>query len=154
MDIVHVLFTNRIFLSAVFSWFLAQLLKSIIAIFKNRPRTAIQILMRFFWSTGGMPSSHSSVVVAIATSIGFVMGPGDPIFIVTLFYAALVIRDALGVRRAAGFQAKTINALIGYLKKENDIDIKPVKEIHGHSISEVSIGALLGFFIAVAFCNL
>jgi acid phosphatase family membrane protein YuiD len=154
MDIIGVLLTNRIFLSALFSWFIAQLLKSIIAIFKNRPRTALQILTRFFWSTGGMPSSHSSVVTAIATSTGFIMGPGDPIFIVTLFYAMLVIRDALGVRRAAGFQAKTINALLGYLKQERDIDIKPVKEIHGHSISEVSIGALLGFFIAIAFCTL
>jgi acid phosphatase family membrane protein YuiD len=154
MDIISELLINRIFLSAMFSWLVAQLLKSIIEIFKNRPHTAMQILAHFFWSTGGMPSSHASVVTAIATSTGFVMGLGEPIFIVTLFYALLVIRDALGVRRAAGHQAKTINTLINYLKKEKDIEIKHVKEIHGHSISEVSIGALLGFFIAIAFCNL
>ncbi len=154
MDVIGELLKNRIFLAAIFSLLVAQLLKSIIEIFKNRPRTALQILTRFFWSTGGMPSSHSAVVIAIATSTGFVMGPGNPLFIVTLFYAMIVIRDAFGVRRAAGFQAKTINALINHLKKEKDIDIKHVKEIHGHSISEVSIGALLGFFIAIAFCNL
>lgn len=154
MDVIGELLKNRIFLSAIFSLLIAQLLKSVIEIFKNRPRTALQILTRFFWSTGGMPSSHSAVVIAIATSTGFVMGPGNPLFVVMLFYAMIVIRDAFGVRRAAGFQAKTINALINYLKKNTDIDIKHVKEIHGHSVSEVSIGALLGFFIAIAFCNL
>jgi acid phosphatase family membrane protein YuiD len=151
MDYINALLMSRIFLATLFSWFLAQVMKSIIEITKNKPRSALKILKYIFWTTGGMPSSHSSVVTALVTSIGFDRGIGDPLFIVVLFFALLVIRDALGVRRAAGLQAHTLNRLIALLKKERRLNIKPVKEINGHSLSEVGVGALLGFFIALAF---
>ncbi len=155
MDHINALLKSPIFLATVFSWFLAQVMKSIIEITKNKPRSALKILKYIFWTTGGMPSSHSAVVAALVTSIGFKLGVGDPLFIVTFFYALLVIRDALGVRRAAGLQANTLNKLIAVLKKERKrLSVKPVKEINGHSVSEVGVGAVLGFFIALAFCML
>jgi acid phosphatase family membrane protein YuiD len=154
MDHINALVTSPVFLATVFSWFLAQVMKSIIEIIRNKPKSALKILKYIFWTTGGMPSSHSSVVTALATSIALTRGVGDPLFIVVFFYALLVIRDALGVRRAAGIQAHTLNRLISLLKKERRLNIKPVKEINGHSISEVGVGAVLGFFIAVAFCVL
>ncbi|MBN1525577.1 MAG: divergent PAP2 family protein [Spirochaetales bacterium] len=152
MEYIRELFLNKIFLSAIFSWFIAQVMKSVVEIVKNRPRSAVKILTYMFWATGGMPSSHSSVVTAIAAGIGFVNGVGDPLFAVTLFYALLVIRDAMGVRRSTGLQAQTINRILSVIDTERKI--KPVKEIHGHSTAEVSVGILLGFFIAAAFCNL
>jgi acid phosphatase family membrane protein YuiD len=121
---------------------------------RNRPRTAKEILIHIFWSTGGMPSSHSAVVAALATSAAFVEGVDSSLFFVTVFYAILTFRDALGVRRAAGAQARVINQLIRDLSRQHTLRSKPVKEIHGHTISEVFVGALLGFFIAVAFCTL
>jgi acid phosphatase family membrane protein YuiD len=154
MNYINALFTSRVFLATLFSWFIAQVMKSIIEIVKNKPRSAFKILKYIFWTTGGMPSSHSSVVVALATSIGFTVGIDSPLFIVVFFVALLVIRDALGVRRAAGLQAHALNRLIAILKKEMRINVKPVKEINGHSPSEVGVGAVLGFFIAVAFCIL
>ncbi|MBN2353169.1 MAG: divergent PAP2 family protein [Spirochaetales bacterium] len=154
MDHINALLKSPIFLATVFSWFIAQVMKSIIEITKNKPRSALKILKYIFWTTGGMPSSHSAVVAALVTSIGFRVGIGDPLFIVTFFYALLVIRDALGVRRSAGLQAHTLNRLIAVLKKEKRLSIKPVKEINGHSLSEVGVGAVLGFFIALAFCML
>jgi acid phosphatase family membrane protein YuiD len=154
MKYINALLTSRIFLATLFSWFLAQVMKSIIEIIRNKPRSALKILKYIFWTTGGMPSSHSAVVTALVTSIGFTVGIDNPLFIVVFFYALLVIRDALGVRRAAGIQAHTLNRLIAMLKKEKRINIKPVKEINGHSPSEVGVGAVLGFFIALAFCIL
>jgi acid phosphatase family membrane protein YuiD len=154
MDYINALLTSRIFLSTAFSWFLAQVMKSIIEIIKQKPRSGLKVLTDIFWTTGGMPSSHASVVTALVTSIGFVVGIQDPLFVVAFFYALLVVRDATGVRRAAGIQAHTINRLISLLKKEKKHNIKPVKEIHGHSPAEVAVGVLVGFFIAVAFCIL
>ena len=148
------LLTHPVFLSAFTSWFTAQILKSFVALLRNRPRTAKGILLNLFWTTGGMPSSHSAVVSSLATSVGFVMGVDTPLFIVTLFYAILIFRDALGVRRAAGMQARAINQLLRNLARERKLRVKPLKEIHGHTGPEVAVGALLGFFIAVAFCNL
>jgi uncharacterized protein len=145
---------NPVFLSAFSSWLIAQILKSCIMLFRNRPRSAREILLNIFWTTGGMPSSHSAVVAALATSAGFIEGPGSTLFFVTLFYAMLTFRDAMGVRRAAGAQAKVLNQLIRALSPRFRLRLKPVKEIHGHTMSEVFLGALLGFFIAVAFCTL
>ncbi len=146
--------SSPVFLSAFSSWFMAQILKSCIMLFRNRPRTAKEILLHILWSTGGMPSSHSAVVAALATSAAFVEGLDSTLFIVALFYALITFRDALGVRRAAGAQARVLNQLIRDLSKHHPVRSKPVKEIHGHSISEVFVGALLGFFIAVAFSTL
>jgi acid phosphatase family membrane protein YuiD len=148
------LLAHPVFLSAFSSWLSAQILKSIVALFRNRPRTAKGILLDLFWTTGGMPSSHSAVVAALATSVGFVEGIDSPLFIVALFYALLVFRDALGVRRAAGMQARAINQLLRALPRDRTRRVKPVKEIHGHTAPEVIVGALIGFFIAVAFCSL
>ncbi|HVP19278.1 MAG TPA: divergent PAP2 family protein [Spirochaetia bacterium] len=146
--------SSPVFLSAFSSWFVAQILKSCIMLVRNRPRSAKETLIHIFWSTGGMPSSHSAVVSALATAAGFVEGVGSTLFFITLFYAILTFRDALGVRRAAGAQARVINQLIRDLSKHHTLRSKPVKEIHGHSVSEVFVGALLGFFLAVAFCTL
>ena len=145
---------NPVFRAAVFSWFLSQLIKSIVAVFRNRPNTAREILLSLIWTTGGMPSSHSAVVSSLVTAIGFEVGINSPLFILSFFYAFITVRDALGVRRAAGHQAKTINQLLSKLSEKEDMGIKPVKEIHGHRSSEVIVGIMLGFFIAVAFCTL
>ncbi len=154
VDIVSRMLSNPVFLSAFSSWFIAQILKSCIALFRNRPHTAKEMLVNMFWATGGMPSSHSALVTALATSVGFVEGADSSLFFVTLFYAMLTFRDALGVRRAAGHQAKALNDIIRYLSRTSQLRLKKLKEINGHSISEVFVGGLLGFFIAVAFCNL
>jgi len=145
---------SPVFLSALSSWLIAQILKSCIMLARNRPRTAKEILLNIFWSTGGMPSSHSAVVASLATSAAFVEGVDSTLFFVTLFYAMLTFRDALGVRRAAGAQARAINQLIRDLSARRKLRSKPVKEIHGHTPAEVFVGGLLGFFIAIAFCTL
>jgi acid phosphatase family membrane protein YuiD len=153
-DSISGLITHPVFLSAFSSWFSTQILKSLVALLRNRPRTAKSILLNMFWTTGGMPSSHSAVVSALATSVGFVQGVDTPLFIVTLFYAILTFRDALGVRRAAGMQARAINQILRSIARDRKHGVKPVKEINGHTGPEVLVGALIGFFIAVAFSNL
>ncbi len=158
MSAATTLFTKIIndplFLSAFFSWFIAQLLKFIIEAFKKRSSFNKDLLLTLVWATGGMPSSHSSMVTALATAIAFQEGLDSPLFFVALFYGLVTIRDAMGVRRAAGAQAKVLNQLGKELNERFQIPWKPVKEIHGHSAAEVFVGIFLGFFIAVAFCNL
>jgi acid phosphatase family membrane protein YuiD len=154
VDLLALVLGHPVFLSAISSWFMAQILKSCIMLFRNRPQSAKEIILNIFWTTGGMPSSHSAVVAALATSAGFVEGPASTLFFVTLFYALLTFRDALGVRRAAGMQAKALNQLIRDLAPHHRFRGRQVKEIHGHTMAEVFVGALLGFFIALAFCTL
>ena len=145
------LVSGPVFLSAFFSWFIAQLVKTVIDIARHRSRTSSEAVSTMFWKTGGMPSSHSSLVTALATALGFEYGPGSPIFTLSLFYGVLIIRDALGVRRSAGVQARTLNEIGAQLQEKLGIAYRPVKEVSGHTPTEVAVGVALGFFIAVAF---
>jgi len=145
---------NPIFLSAVTSWFLAQLVKAVIALLKTRRRSSRELLETIAWRTGGMPSSHAALVSSVTTSIAFREGISSNLFILSFFLAGIVIRDSLGVRRSSGIQARTLNSLGRNLAERMKIEFHPVKEVLGHTPLEVVIGTLLGIFIAAAFAYL
>ena len=89
------LFSNPIFLSAIFSLLIAQFLKAVVNIFRSKARSFREVLLTFFWKTGGMPSSHSALAVAIATSIAIREG-----FNTSIFYTCAVFLSRRGARRA------------------------------------------------------
>ena len=101
-----------------------------------------------------MPSSHSALVTSVAVSAGFQEGFSSSLFIAFSCFGLLVIRDSVGVRRAAGIQARMLNRLGRELEKRNGIPFRAVKEVNGHTASEAIIGSIIGFFIAVAFNSL
>ena len=96
---------------------------------------------------GGMPSSHSAVVVGLATLIGKYEGVGSSIFAVSLVLAFVVMYDAAGVRRAAGKQAKLLNKIIDTPGLSNVQVQEKLVEVLGHTPIQVLVGALLGIFI-------
>jgi acid phosphatase family membrane protein YuiD len=147
------LLENPIFLSTASSLFIAQFLKMIVFLLGRR-RNVREVIETAIWRTGGMPSSHSAVVCALTTSVAFLEGIASNLFVFSFWFALLVIRDSLGVRRAAGLQAKALNSLGRQAAEKIGLDFHPVKEIQGHSPLEVVVGALLGIFIAAGFALL
>jgi acid phosphatase family membrane protein YuiD len=145
---------NPVFLSAVSSLFLAQLLKTIIYLLRARIKNPKDTIEMLIWRTGGMPSSHSALVSALSSSIAFIEGIDSNLFIITVMFALIIIRDALGVRRSSGIQARVLNWLGRQASEKLKIDFHPVKEVTGHSPLEVAVGVLLGIIIAAAFCFL
>jgi acid phosphatase family membrane protein YuiD len=145
---------NPIFLSAVTSWFLAQLVKAIIALLRAKRRSSRELLETIAWRTGGMPSSHAALVSSMTTSIAIGEGIHSNLFVLSLFLALIVIRDSMGVRRSSGIQARTLNNLGRNIADRLKLDFHPVKEVLGHTPLEVVIGTLLGIFIAAAYAYL
>ncbi len=145
------LFTNPIFLSAFASLFITQFIKAVISLFRTKAQSLREVFATLLWKTGGMPSSHSALTVSIATSIGIVEGLSSSVFILSLFFCLVVIRDAMGVRRSAGLIARTLNLLGKELSEKQHIPFSSVKEVNGHTPTEVLMGILLGLFIALAF---
>lgn len=126
---------------------LAQIFKVLIDYWRTRSwQTAL------FFSTGGMPSSHSALASALATSVGMRLGFGTPAFSVSAVLMMVVMYDAAGVRRAAGQQAVAINFLFSKLEEQGVKLDKKLKEMLGHSPVEVAAGALLGIIIAALAC--
>jgi len=145
------LLMNPIFLSAISSLCIAQVLKLVFYLFTNKSKNRWEAIETVIWRTGGMPSSHSSIVCALATSVGIKHGVSSDIFIFALVFAMVVLRDSVGVRRAAGLQAKALNNLGKQSAMVSGLEFNSVKEIQGHTPLEVLVGALLGIAIAICF---
>jgi len=145
------LFGNMIFLSTVSSLCIAQVLKLVFYLIKNKNKKRWDAIETVIWRTGGMPSSHSAVVCSLATAIGICEGVESTFFIFSLIFAMVVLRDSVGVRRAAGLQAKALNNLGKQAAKFSGLDFHSVKEIQGHTPLEVLVGSCLGILIAVIF---
>jgi len=101
--------------------------------------------------TGGMPSSHSAAVTALAISIGIGYGWSSPLFAIAAVTGGIVMYDATGIRRAAGMQAQMINDLVDELAHLFDEGFQPqaLKTLLGHTYPQVLIGGLLGALTAV-----
>jgi acid phosphatase family membrane protein YuiD len=142
---------NQIFLSSVTSFCMAQFLKMTIHLIGSRKRNFRDTLETLVWRTGGMPSSHAALVCSMATSSAFVEGPGSNLFQLSFWFALVVLRDAMGVRRSSGIQARILNILGRQVSEKLNTEYHPVKEIQGHTPLEVVVGSLLGIFISAAF---
>ena len=97
--------------------------------------------------TGGMPSSHSALVTGISSCIGWTLGFDHPLFALAAVIAFVVMYDASGIRRAAGFTAERVNSLPDELWSESPL--QPLKESLGHSRLQVLVGSLMGPAIAL-----
>jgi acid phosphatase family membrane protein YuiD len=138
------LFDSKIFLSAVFGWFVAQGLKVLIYWYRHH-----KIDFRLFVGTGGMPSSHSAFVSSLAAAIGLETGWDSPVFILSLGMAIVIMSDAAGVRRAAGQQAQILNKIMDDLNKSKPVPQTRLKELLGHTPVQVFVGAFIGVGIAL-----
>ncbi len=148
---VKSLLTNPVFLACISSWFSAQFIKTVLNIVYGKIHSISEMFESLIWKTGGLPSSHSALVTSLCTTIGFRNGISSDIFMISLGFFLITIRDAVGVRRSSGVQAKKINEMGKLLKEKGILDYSPIKEVNGHTPLEVTIGCLLGFFIGLAY---
>ncbi|KAI4355238.1 hypothetical protein L6164_004031 [Bauhinia variegata] len=109
--------------------------------------------LRLLFASGGMPSSHSALCTALTTSVALCHGVADSLFPVCLGFSLIVMYDATGVRRHAGMQAEVLNTIVGALFQGHPISERKLKELLGHTPSQVFAGALLGFLVTCFCCQ-
>lgn len=136
--------SNQALIAGVLGAVIAQLIKFVTLLIRER-----RIDVRTLVTTGGMPSSHTALVVGLATSVGLLEGFNSVIFDVSLVLAMVVMYDAAGVRRAAGKQARIINQIIFDLQHSLSFKESHLKELLGHTPLEVVGGAILGILVAL-----
>ena len=135
---------NQILLTAIVSWVLAQLIKIGIELIRTH-----RINWQLIFATGGMPSSHSSLVVALATATGLRQGFESPLFAIATVLAFVVLYDAQGIRRQAGNQARIINRMLQNVENAGIKVDKNLKELLGHTPIQVVGGTILGIIVAL-----
>ena len=158
MLLLRTMLSNHVLNVAMVSWVLAQICKAIVNFIKTKEFNSERL-----FGAGGMPSSHSATVSGVMIATAQMCGFSDPLFGISAVLAAVVMYDAMGIRRAAGEQAKALNRVIDTLEDEHEgapddeIEALPVtreekralKEYLGHTPLEVLAGALLGILIAM-----
>jgi hypothetical protein len=137
---------NPVLLTALIAWFLAQILKPPLEYLRRREWN-----WGYLFSAGGMPSSHSALMVGATTGIGLHDGFDTSIFAVAVAMTMIVIYDAAGVRRQAGIHAEKINVLINELLAGHPVSEKELLEVLGHTPLEVSAGVILGVMVGILY---
>ena len=144
-NLVHFLTGNLVLNLCIISWFIAQILKVIISFIRNK-----RLDFHYLLSSGGMPSSHSSVVCTCAASVGNIAGWFSISFAIAAVMAFVVMYDAANVRKAAGEQAKILNYIMEHWKEMRPEFLgKELKELLGHTPLQVFAGALLGIAVGL-----
>ena len=137
---------NHALMTALTAWLLAQVLKP-----------PVEYLRRGRWnwgfllSAGGMPSSHSALMVGATLGIGLHDGFGSGLFAIAVAITMIVIYDAAGVRREAGRHAEKINILFAELLSGHPISENQLREVLGHTPLEVTGGIILGTVVSLAY---
>lgn len=135
---------NHVLFAGLIAWFLAQALKIPFHYLVEKEWD-----IRRFRGSGGMPSSHTSFVVATTLMVGALNGFDGALFSISFVFSCVVMYDATGVRRETGRQATIINRILQEVIIEGKrISDDQLKELVGHKPVEVAAGALLGLLVA------
>lgn len=135
---------NQIIMLSALSWFLAQLTKGILQLI-----TEGEFSLKRCLASGGMPSSHSSLVTCCAATTGFLYGFDSGMFAIATVMAVVVMYDACNVRRQSGEQAKVINLILqNWDRMTPELLNLQVKVLLGHTPLQVFFGAMLGLSVS------
>jgi acid phosphatase family membrane protein YuiD len=137
---------NRVLWASVGAWVIAQVLKTLRALWLTR-----KLNLNYIVSSGGMPSSHSALVTGLATAVGRVDGLRSTSFALAAVLAGVVMYDAAGVRLAVSKQARILNIMVDDFFHERGLNEQRLHELIGHTPVQVFAGALVGIVFGILF---
>ena len=140
------IFHNKFIIIPVLTWFFIQTYKVLYDLVTTKKFNFKRIL-----GAGGMPSSHSAIVVSLTVMLGKEMGFDSPTFALSLIFSFVVMYDAAGVRRAAGKQATLLNKIIETPGLSEIEFQEKLVEVLGHTPFQVIVGALIGIIVGIIF---
>jgi len=143
--VFYEIITNKVLVIPICAWAVAQLLKVFVTLVQNK-----RLDFHYLIASGGMPSSHSAIVSALATSVAMTQGFGSVAFGITVILALVVMYDAAGVRRSVGQQSVVLNRIVEELRFGRPIAEleRDLREFIGHTPFQVIVGAALGIIVA------
>lgn len=141
---MEAILSNKVLLIPAAAWCLAQVLKVIVGSVRDK-----RLNLSYLTTMGGMPSSHSTLVCALATTVALVNGVGSTLFAIAAFFALLVMYDAAGVRQTVSTQSTMLNRMLEELFKGNPAFQQRLRELIGHTKFEIAAGAGLGIVFAL-----
>ncbi len=136
--------SNRELWAAVTGWIIAQAIKTLLTLRKERKFNLGHLV-----ASGGMPSSHSALVTGLATAVGRVSGLNSAVFALAAVFAGVVMYDAAGVRLAVSRQARILNMMLDDVFHERGLREERLRELIGHTPTQVFAGAFIGIVMGI-----
>ncbi len=143
MSVFSQIVENKALVIPIFAWIVAQILKTIIQSLRDK-----HFNIHYMVSAGGMPSAHTALVCALATTIGILFGAGTGLFAISVVFAFIVMYDATGVRQAVDKQSVVLNHLMDNFPKTKHEFEFILGQLVGHTRLQVTMGAILGILLA------
>ena len=134
----------RFLLAPIVAWTICQAAKVTLTSVRQH-----RLNLRVLAETGGMPSSHSAIVMGLTAAIGKYSGLTSASFAIALIFSFVVMYDAAGLRRAAGRQAEVLNRLVEDLVHMRGVQEQRLRELLGHTPVEVLVGAVIGILVGL-----
>jgi len=143
--VLYEIITNKVLIIPICSWAVAQLMKVIVVLIQKK-----QLDLRYLVISGGMPSAHSALVSALATSVALVQGVASVAFGISAILALIVMYDAAGLRQSVGQQSVILNRIIRELRVRRPRTEweRDLREFIGHTQFQVIVGGVLGVGVA------
>lgn len=135
--------SNKALLIPLAAWCMAQVLKVLISLIRDR-----RLNLSYMISMGRMPSAHTTLVCALATTVAILNGLNSTTFAIAAFFAGIVMYDAAGVRQTVSAQSTLLNRILDELFRGKPGVEERVREFIGHTKWEVIAGAALGILVA------
>ena len=131
-------------LAPIVAWSICQVAKVTLTSMRQH-----RLNLRVLAETGGMPSSHTAIVMGMTTAVGKYSGASSAAFAIALIFSFVVMYDAAGLRRAAGRQAAVLNRLVEDLVHMRGVEEQRLRELLGHTPVEVLVGAVIGIAVGL-----
>lgn len=135
LDLLH----NPYFVIPVIAFFVAQLMKFAVRAWHNEDQG-----WRRFFGSGDMPSAHTATVVSLAMTAAFESGLSSPALGISFVLAAIVVYDAVNVRRAVGTHGGVLQKLVERMQMpKSEREAFDIGKVLGHRPVEVAAGGML-----------
>jgi acid phosphatase family membrane protein YuiD len=134
---------HEVGVGALVSAVAAQALKPFMDLIQGKGFNIFRIL-----DTGGMPSSHTSVVTTLTAGVAAYEGISSPLFGLSLVFSLYFIFEATGLRQEVGNQARVLNDIVDKVRETHHFNADELHELIGHTWGEVSGGFVLGLLVA------
>lgn len=133
-----------LFLAFALGWFVAQTIKLVAGIIKQKGKVTLKDISYYMFKSGGMPSGHTASFVSLDTALALLYGFDTPVFAVAVCVTMIFIYDAVNVRYAVGEHGKLLNEIA---ESDHNPKTKPQKIVEGHTIPQVIVGVILGVLL-------
>ncbi len=147
MQILKDIVTNHFLIAPIVAWGLSQVIKLFTSMLEYK-KFDIKKITR----DGGMPSAHSATVTTLMVVAGYESGFDSVAFAICFILAAVVMRDAVGVRRENGKQAQAIRDIVQKTGlSEEELGTDRLKLGGGHTMLQLAAGCAFGIVVGISY---